>query len=150
MFHHATISYILSLRLSPVLLGKKPSAANSYVHDVDEALEFLESLARLASRVHRYYSSVDLRSYDGNTASSFAPDQPVQTSWGSAFGNSVGSTNGNTGTGFARSMSLGEMAGDIGESQQGDRRVSANLNEFLGMGTIEDEPEEEDDDAFFF
>mmetsp|Transcript_17246 Transcript_17246/g.26687 ORF Transcript_17246/g.26687 Transcript_17246/m.26687 type:complete len:1217 (+) Transcript_17246:65-3715(+) len=131
-------------------VGKKPSAADSYVHDVDEALEFLESLARLTSRVHKYYSSIDLRSFDGNSAGNSFVDnhQPVQTSWGSAFGGSIGSNN--SGTGFTRSMSLTEMGGDLGETHQVDRKVSANLNEFLGMGVIEDEEEAEDDDAFFF
>jgi trehalose 6-phosphate synthase/phosphatase len=44
-------------------VGKKPSAAANYLHDVDEVQEFLESLAKVSTRDQRYFSAVDLSSY---------------------------------------------------------------------------------------
>jgi trehalose 6-phosphate synthase/phosphatase len=46
-------------------VGKKPSAAASYLHDVDEVLELLESLVKVSTR-ERYFSHHNLATFTSN------------------------------------------------------------------------------------
>jgi trehalose 6-phosphate synthase/phosphatase len=43
-------------------VGKKPSAAASYLNDVDSALELLEGLVKVSTRGNRFHSALDLAS----------------------------------------------------------------------------------------
>lgn len=43
-------------------VGKKPSAAASYLNDVDSALELIEGLVKVSTRGNRFHSAVDLAS----------------------------------------------------------------------------------------
>ena len=43
-------------------VGKKPSAAASHLHDVDEVQELMDSLVKVGMRENQFYSAVDLRS----------------------------------------------------------------------------------------
>lgn len=47
-----------------ITVGKKPSAASSYLDDPNEVMELLSTLGRSAQRDNRYYSAVDLRNMD--------------------------------------------------------------------------------------
>jgi len=122
-------------------VGKKPSAAANYVNDVEEVHDALESLVKVATRDHKYFSSVDLRSL--NTAA-ISPTGGMKDSWLTPL--NAAPSSGNS-TGFSRSMSLGDFqsAGTQELRQPAPIKISANLNEFLG--TIEDE--EDDEDIFF-
>lgn len=119
-------------------VGKKPSAAANYVNDVEEVSELLESLVKVATRDHKYFSSVDLRSLN-TTATS--PTGGMKDSWMTPLNSAPASGNS---TGFSRSMSLGDFqsTGTQELRQPAPIKISANLNEFLG--TIEDEEDEED------
>jgi len=111
-------------------VGKKPSAAATYVHDVDEVQELLDSLVKISARERAFTSAADLTSY----ASSQIP----------------------TPTGFVRSLTEDETMSPLPKSTSLDQMalpkgqpvsVSATLNDFLRLGTIEDD---DDDEAFFF
>lgn len=124
-------------------VGKKPSAAANYVHDVDEVQELLQSLVKISNRDQRYYSAIDLRSHYQSSESSDAARASAHAIQPASL-----SSGGTQSFGMAKSMSLSQM----GQSPQGllqrpsqSLRVSTNLNDFLT--TIEDEDEEE---AFFF
>ena len=45
-------------------VGKKPSAAESFLNDVDEVYELLSSLTKISTRERKYFSSVDLPSME--------------------------------------------------------------------------------------
>jgi len=121
-------------------VGKKPSAAANYVNDVDEVHELLESMVKVATRDHKYFSSTDLPALNTDHSSP-AVMGSKHDSWLTPV--SGAPALGGAG-GFQRSMSLG----DFNQSNSTDLRssapvkISANLNEFLG--TIEDEEDEED------
>jgi trehalose 6-phosphate synthase/phosphatase len=50
-----------NLEMFTCTVGKKPSAAANYLHDVEEVEDFLESLVKLTARDSKFYSSIDLR-----------------------------------------------------------------------------------------
>jgi trehalose 6-phosphate synthase/phosphatase len=54
-------------------VGKKPSAAASYLHDVDEVQELLDSLVKLSTQEQRHYSAIDLRSISNEKVQGLAP-----------------------------------------------------------------------------
>jgi trehalose 6-phosphate synthase/phosphatase len=58
-------------------VGKKPSAAANYLHDVDEVQELLDSLVKLSTREQRFYSSIDLRSISNEYTPGVAPFEGV-------------------------------------------------------------------------
>jgi trehalose 6-phosphate synthase/phosphatase len=134
--------------LSPTLevftctVGKKPSAAANYLHDVGEVQELLEALVKVSTRDQKYYSSIDLRNFAQEQLSGGGGNLIRASTTG---GNNTMHIDGATfGTGMAKSLSLGEMAG-VTTPQN---RVSANLGEFLGG--MDDDTDDDDDDAFFF
>lgn len=120
-------------------VGKKPSAAANYLHDVNEVKELLDALVKVSTRDQKYYSSVDLRNFQ-------------QDSLGvkNAFDRFDTTLGGNVG--LKRPMSLGSMDAmsttDPSLSSIGsDQKISANLGEYLGA--IEDNGEDEDEPFFF-
>jgi trehalose 6-phosphate synthase/phosphatase len=107
-------------------VGKKPSAAANYLHDVDEAQELLETLVKVSTRDQRFYSSIDLRLIDRSS-------HRYRTG-------SVGTQSDGSQAGLTKSLSLNELKeSDAPESGQGKWNIS------LGLGPIEDTAEEEDD-----
>jgi trehalose 6-phosphate synthase/phosphatase len=132
------------LEIFTCTVGKKPSAAANYVHDVDEVQELFESLVKLSTRDQRYYSSIDLRSISNEYLSGLS-DQPM------AGVPPPGSENNfflmPPAAPLTKSMSLGMMHKHPTEPirPQSERiKVPPNLADFLG--TIDDE---EEDDMFF-
>ena len=118
-------------------VGKKPTAAASYLNDVSEVHELLEAMNRISARDHQFYSSIDLRSLTGITA-----DGANIMSENRGINSKKPSVETIT-SGITRSMSLGALTTNTNQSTP----VSSSLTQFLG--TIGDE-EEEDEDAFFF
>lgn len=134
-------------------IGKKPSAAANYLHDVDEVQELLDSLVKLSTRELRHFSSADLRSFGSSTdsPSPFGPgftqsERPVTGYFPASDHENT------TWLGLPKSMSFGMLnqaaaAGEpLAESVPMEHpvAVSTNLNEF--METIDYEGEE---DIFF-
>jgi trehalose 6-phosphate synthase/phosphatase len=123
------------LEMYTCTVGKKPSAAANYVHDVQEVQELLDSLLKVSTRDQKFYSAIDLTSYSSIQATA-KNMQALQL-------NSL-----NSNSDMMRSMSLDQVSAQDEAQNQAEVRVSTNLNDFLGnLGTIEDD---DDDDAFFF
>jgi trehalose 6-phosphate synthase/phosphatase len=122
-------------------VGKKPSAAASYMHEVSEVKELMDSLVKVSTREQKFYSSADLTSYS-STKKNPADSNPFMSS---------GSFPASSGGGMTKSRSLSTMGAAV--SAAADNRtavkISTSLNEYLGLGTIQD-GEDEDDEAFFF
>jgi len=121
-------------------VGKKPSAAANYVHDVDEVQEFLDGLVKLSARVHKFNSSIDLREMGKtplNILNFNLPDQAGNVSQFLLRGDNLDDSDVDGGI-KVRSMSMGNFL-NAGVTKAEPTRISANLNEFLG--TIEDEDE---------
>ena len=132
-------------------VGKKPSAAANYLDDVDDVQDFLNTLVKVSTRDHKFYSSVDLRKLDSPGFGGLSQLPPVQSSMFNTSKmqhNSIFDSNKSTiSSGFAtRSMSMGNfnVQSDF-KKLTTPAKVSANLSEFLNP--IEDD---EDDEAFFF
>jgi len=129
-------------RLSPNLdvytctVGKKPSAAAHYLNDVDDVRECLGTLVKVATRDHKFYSALDLRSLDQNDN-----QFQVNTVINPLNKNFVIPNQSNL---MSRSFSMGNFHHTT-EIPPREPKVSRNLAEF--MGTIEDD---EDEDAPFF
>merc|ERR1712008_138633 len=115
-------------------VGKKPSAAASYVHDVDEVQEFLDGLVKVGTRVQKYNSSIDLRELGGTPM----VGSELNLSSGFMLRDSLAQKGSNGGAKLRSSVSVGNFLNTE------PIKISANLNEFLG--TIEDE---EDENNFF-
>ena len=115
-------------------VGKKPSAAANYVHDVNEVQELLDALIKVSTRDQKYYSSIDLRNFgqENLTFSWTAPNRFEQEA--------------TVGTGMVKSMSLDQMSGND-PAEKKEEKVSGNLQEYLGA--IDDD-NGSDDEAFFF
>jgi trehalose 6-phosphate synthase/phosphatase len=123
------------LEMYTCTVGKKPSAAANYVHDVQEVQELLDSLVKVSTRDQKFYSAIDLTSYSS-----------VQATANNMQALQLNSLNSNPD--MLRSMSLDQVSAQDDAQNQAEVRVSTNLNDFLGnLGTIEDD---DDDDAFFF
>lgn len=124
-------------------VGKKPSAAANYLHDVEEVQEFLDSLVKVSTRDHKFYSSVDLRSMGGGLNQTNISNISKDSQKMNVFDNSQ-----TISAGVTRSMSMGNfhMMTDF-KAQYQPTKVSANLSEFLGG--IDDDEEDEDDAVFF-
>jgi len=117
-------------------VGKKPSAAANYVHDVDEVQEFLDGLVKVGARVHKFMSSIDLREISNK------PVEAGNFSVGSKTFSLRDNFNPNKDAkvgGMRSSVSMGNFLSHT------ETKISANLNEFLTP--IEDE---DDDETNFF
>ena len=113
------------LELFTCTVGKKPSAAANYLHDVDEVLEMLEGLVKVSTREQKYYSASDLTRLSNNSGVD-------------AFS-----------SGFSKSLSVHQMEDEasIVNNRGGPITVSTTLSDyFKGLGTIEDD---DDEDALF-
>uniref|UniRef100_A0A7S2Y679 Alpha,alpha-trehalose-phosphate synthase (UDP-forming) n=1 Tax=Entomoneis paludosa TaxID=265537 RepID=A0A7S2Y679_9STRA len=109
-----------------VTVGKKPSAAANYLHDVDEVQELLESLSKISARGQASYSTNDLR----NIA---APPPPGSQSWQIK---SFPSHNADDSSAITKSMSLSQLPAN-----------TSNIRPWKeGLLTIEDDINEEDED----
>lgn len=125
-----------NLEVFTCTVGKKPSAAANYLHDVNEVQELLDALVKVSTRDHRFYSSVDLRNY--------AQDQVnvVRRFDSPTF---------NTGLVLPKSMSLDQLQQGVTAENPAEKeerpQISSNLGEYLGA--IQDE-EDDEDGVFFF
>lgn len=125
-----------NLEVFTCTVGKKPSAAANYLHDVNEVQELLDALVKVSTRDQRYYSSIDLRLVAqeniglSNTLDRF--DDTLATASGLKKATSVGSLD---------HIGAFDPAQNVAEPQQ----VSKNIMEFIGG--MEDDDE---DEAFFF
>lgn len=127
-------------------VGKKPSAAANYLHDVEEVQEFLDTLVKVSTRNDRFYSAVNLRELEHHSSGQqqfLWPGPTVNPAISNALLDKSGTINSGV---VSRSMSMGNfhVASEFRKPEQ--TKVSANLSEFLG--TIEDE--DDDEDAVFF
>ena len=112
-------------------VGKKPSAAANYLHDVTEVQELLDALVKVSSRDQKYYSSVDLRSYAQELG----------------YAKTGADTYDAPAMGMTKSLSLGQLSATDPAEEQKTQAISMNLGEYLG--TIEDGADDEDDGMFF-
>jgi trehalose 6-phosphate synthase/phosphatase len=128
-------------------IGKKPSAAANYLHDVDEVQELLDSLVKLSARELRHFSSADLRSFahsETTTSSGGFPSPSFTQSERPGTGHFPASDHENTTwLGLPKSMSFG-MLNQAESEPEHPVTVSTTLHEF--METIDYEGEE---DIFF-
>ena len=116
-------------------VGKKPSAAASYMHEVTEVQELMNSLVKVSTRDQKFYSSADLTAYSSRN--------PAESNSLSLSSNGFEAT-------LTKSRSLSEMGTGVGGGDtRTEVKISTSLNEYLGLGTIQD-GEDEDDEAFFF
>ena len=112
------------LEVVTVTVGKKPSAAANYLHDVDEVQELLESLSKVSTRGQKYYSSIDLRSMSaeqlsaGSSASDHTPviDPPPLPEESA----------------MSKSASLDQL-------EHANESKIRSLNEYLDLNTIQDD-----------
>ena len=126
-------------------VGKKPSAAANYLHDVDEVQEFLDSLVKVATRDHKYFSSIDLRGM-GNSM-----DEAKSTLGTTAMAaiNQQINVHQTISAGVTRSMSMGSFHGSqqnqdwLGNAATTGNSGIRNLSDFLH------DIDEDDDDNFF-
>ena len=122
-------------------VGKKPSAAASYLHEVAEVQELMNSLLKVSTRDQKFYSSGDLTSYSSRNPA--IETTPLMRG---------GSFDGTFDGGLTKSRSLSEMgsSGAAGEART-EVKISTTLSQyFLRLGTIDDGEDEDDDEAFFF
>jgi trehalose 6-phosphate synthase/phosphatase len=109
-------------------VGKKPSAAASYLHDVDEVQELLESLVKLSTK--RFFSAVDLS---------------VHSKEGMQFMPTFGKSSMEKSASHMGMSTSDDPASIFGQPEE--MKVSANLKDFLNsLGPIDDE----NDDALSF
>lgn len=116
-------------------VGKKPSAAANYLHDVGEVQELLDALLKVSTRDQKFYSSIDL--------TNFAHDRNMV---GNALNSFKDTATISTGMGMAKSMSLDQLSG-AEPVEKTEEKISANLEEYLGA--IEDGDADEDEPFFF-
>ena len=116
-------------------VGKKPSAAASYLHEVGEVQELMNSLVKVSTRDHKFYSSADLTSYSSrNPAKSFSTPR----------------SSGSFDASLTKSRSLSEIgSGTGGDDSRTEVKISTSLKGYLGLGAIQD-GEDEDEEAFYF
>lgn len=118
-------------------VGKKPSAAQSYLHDVDEVLELLESLLKVSTREQRYFSSHNLSTFT-NTQDGI---QMVAEGPGLSMDDHPEFSAICPPEGLSRAWSMNHVM----SPNKREKALSLNLKEFL-QPTTEDENEE----GFFF
>ena len=108
-------------------IGKKPSAAANYLHDVDEVQELLDSLVKMSHREQRHFSSADLRAISNEFPAKpkFAQSERPATS---SFFPTPDNEN-TTWLGLPKSMSFG-MLHQASEPLPVEA-VSSNINEFM-------------------
>ena len=130
-----------NLEMFTCTVGKKPSAAANYLHDVDEVEDLLDSLVKMSGRDKKFHSSIDLR---GLTLTSMSPKAetktkpPIQSKITTFPSVNV----------VLRSSSMGNMHHHFSNTT----KISEQKVGFLS-GVIEDDSvteEEEEEDGVFF
>lgn len=121
------------LEVYTATVGKKPSAAANYLHDVAECQELLDSLVKVSTRDQKFYSSVDLRQHVASTRLGGTMQSSLETIT----------------TDLPKSMSFDQMSAPDVDEEDADKEKAASgfLNDYLG--TIEDQNENDDDFLFF-
>jgi trehalose 6-phosphate synthase/phosphatase len=114
-------------------VGKKPSAAASYVHEVAEVQELLNSLVKVSTRDQKFFSSADLTSYPKSDPAAKPIVQP--NNFGSFLEGSV-----------HKSRSLSEM----GKALVGTTEVKITTSLERYLNPIVDGEDSDDDEAPFF
>jgi len=127
-------------------VGKKPSAAATYLHEVHEVQELFESLVKVSTRDQKFYSSVDLTSYSSNKQEGTL--ELAKNFSLTLAGDGLGGSNLGGGSVLPKSRSLTEMMSAANTGEVRKVKISSNLNEYLGLGMIEDD--DDDEEAFFF
>lgn len=128
------------LEVFTATVGKKPSAAANYLHDVEEVQELFDSLVKVSTRDHRFYSAVNLPSYVAGGLDQQSGSMHVNLATDVASGTRT--------LGMQKSMSLDQLNADEDDPQEmPTQAVSTSLRDYLGLGTINDD---DDDEAFFF
>jgi trehalose 6-phosphate synthase/phosphatase len=111
-------------------VGKKPSAAETYLHDVEETQELLESLVKVSTRERTFTSAVDLANYHGHV--------PTVASFNTAGTLQLPQSNGFGAGGMTRALSLDHV-----NRVDVQPRVPRSLNEYYnGLVTMEEDEEE--------
>ena len=115
-------------------VGKKPSAAATYVHEVANVEEMFESLVKVSTRDQRFNSSANLQSYGTWKIGDISNKDLAFESVGAAK--------------LPKSRSLSQISTAGTGEVRTEMKMSSNLNEYLqGLGAIEDE---DDDQPFYF
>lgn len=145
-----------NLEVFTCTVGKKPSAAANYLHDVAEVQELLDALVKVSTRDHKYYSSIDLHAYAIEQGITFRRSESPSSTVSTGIGQKTMSLDQLSGSGDPASgdgigvipPSSVEVGGDFspGLGDRNSRPHSASLAEFLG--SINDG--DEDDDPFMF
>ena len=109
-----------------VTVGKKPSAAGSYVGDPSEVMELLNTLSRNSKQQQthtRYFSSIDLPSQKGNTATAVAV--------ANAIANTNSNNSNNTNTNVSNGVDTFGLANELKfNAAMNARKQSAANSEF--------------------
>jgi trehalose 6-phosphate synthase/phosphatase len=129
-----------NLEVFTCTIGKKPSAAANYLHDVDEVQELLDSLVKMSDRELRHFSSADLRSVSNdisvNTRFTQSERQDVRSYYPATESENT------TWLGLPKSMSFGMLNKSPEPVHSSDfPAVSSTINGF--METIDYDGEEE-------
>jgi trehalose 6-phosphate synthase/phosphatase len=135
------------LQVFTCTVGKKPSAAASYLHDVNEVQELMDSLVKVSSRDRQFSSATDLSSFD-----TLSPPVSLRTHLHSIdITRPYQYVDETLSSGISKSVSLNAMKSKSPGVQpvSDEIKISGNLSEFMRLGTIDDQ-EDEDDDAVFF
>jgi trehalose 6-phosphate synthase/phosphatase len=135
------------LQVFTCTVGKKPSAAASYLHDVNEVQELMDSLVKVSSRDRQFSSATDLSSFD-----TLSPPMSLRTHLHSIdITRPYQYVDETLSSGISKSVSLNAMKSKSPGVQpvSDEIKISGNLSEFMRLGTIDDQ-EDEDDDAVFF
>ena len=130
------------LEVFTATVGKKPSAAANYLHDVEEVQDLFDGLVKVSTRDHRFYSAVDLRTFAGSIEQQRAS---ARTPFAAAPQEMATKT-----LGMQKSMSLDQLnQEEEPEPKKAPQEVSTSLRDYLrlDMNAIESD---DDDEAFFF
>lgn len=139
-----------SLEVFTCTVGKKPSAAENYLHDVTEVQELLDAMVKVSARDHKYYSSIDLHAYAQEQGIMIrraeSPSSTVSTGMGQkAMSLDQLSASGDPAAVGGMIPPSVEVAEITGLGDRTSRPTSASLVEYFG--TIDDG--DEDEDIFF-
>uniref|UniRef100_A0A7S1UMF2 Alpha,alpha-trehalose-phosphate synthase (UDP-forming) n=2 Tax=Grammatophora oceanica TaxID=210454 RepID=A0A7S1UMF2_9STRA len=125
-----------NLRCYTCTVGKKPSAAASYLHEVAEVQELLDSLVKMSTRDQKYYSSVDLFQAGQNQYPT--SPTPISPTWQVNTSTSLTNMSGP----MVKSRSLADMV-DL------DGPANKLTSRWLQISSMDETVDEEEDENFF-
>ena len=135
-------------------VGKKPSAAESFLNDVDEVYELLSSFTKISTRERQYFSSVDLPSMEkggerGGAAEAKNEGGVTLTNTEMFLQNMSASQNSQTiSAGLTRSVSMGNFGSKPRAASLFEQKaVPTTLQSF--MTNLASHDEDEDEENFF-